>query len=153
MFKKTRLYINQKGLTLVELLAVIVILGIIAVIAVPSVLKVIHDMRDRAFIANAWNMKEAADFYIKQETTSGAGAKEKITYLELVDNGFMGSFQDPDTDKELEPSDNSYVVIQHNAAVAVCVKGVKRNLCTKEGVETPIRYSDLKPSLIVENTN
>ncbi|MFT8322223.1 MAG: type II secretion system protein [Bacillus sp. (in: firmicutes)] len=153
MIKKTRLINNEKGLTLVELLAVIVILGIVAAIAVPSVLKVIHDMRDRAFIANAWNMKEATDFYIKQETTSGTGAKEKITYKELVDNGFMGSFQDPDTDKELELSDNSYVIIQNNTATAVCVKGEKRNLCTNEGVEAPIRYSDLKPSLIVENPN
>ncbi|MGP7816825.1 hypothetical protein [Niallia sp. 01092] len=48
---------------------------------------------------------------------------------------------------------NSYVVIQNNTATAVCVKGVKRNLCTKEEVETPIEYSDLKPSLIVKKAN
>ncbi len=79
--------LNNKGFTLMELLAVIVVLGIIAAIAIPSVLKVIGEMRDRAFIANAWNMKEAADFYIKEATTSGAGAKERITYFELVEMG------------------------------------------------------------------
>jgi len=151
--KITRLEINNKGLTLVELLAVIVLIGIIAAIAVPSVLKVIHDMRDRAFIANAWNMKEAADYYIKQETTSGNGAKEIITYLELVEGGFLSSFYDPDTDEELSPSNSSYVIIQNNVAVAVCIKGTKRNLCTKDGVEKAIQFHDLDKSLIVENSN
>lgn len=147
---KTRL--NNKGLTLMELLAVIVILGIIAAIAIPSVLKVISDMRDRAFVANAWNMKEATDFYIKEATTSGNGAKERITYLELVESGYMGIFNDPDTDEELNPSENSYVTIQNNVAIAVCLKGSERKLCTDEdGVEQAIQYKDLTPTQIVSN--
>ncbi|GKU81440.1 type II secretion system protein [Niallia sp. NCCP-28] len=149
----TRIEVNNKGLTLVELLAVIVLIGIIAAIAIPSVLKIIHDMRDRAFIANAWNMKEAADYYIKQETTSGNGAKETITYLELVEGGFLSSFHDPDTDEELQPSNKSYVVIQNNIATAVCIKGAKRNLCTKDGMERAVQFHDLDKSLIMENPN
>lgn len=145
--RDTRL--KEKGLTLVELLAVIVILGIVAAIAVPSVVKVISDMRDRAFIANAWNMKEATDFYIKEATTSGSGAKEAITYLELVDQGYMGTFNDPDTDEKLIPSEDSYVTIQNNVAIAVCLKGVERNLCTDEGEEKAIKFEDLTPSQIV----
>lgn len=144
--------LNNKGFTLMELLAVIVVLGIIAAIAIPSVLKVIGEMRDRAFIANAWNMKEAADFYIKEATTSGAGAKERITYFELVENGYMGTFNDPDTDRELVPSDKSYVTLQNNIAIAVCLKGENRKLCTEEeGVDQAIQYKDLSPSQIVSN--
>ncbi|KAB7667337.1 prepilin-type N-terminal cleavage/methylation domain-containing protein [Bacillus sp. B1-b2] len=147
---KTRL--NNRGLTLMELLAVIVILGIIAAIAIPSVLKVINDMRDRAFVANAWNMKEATDFYIKEATTSGNGAKERITYLELVESGYLGTFSDPDTDEELTPSENSYVTIQNNVAIAVCLKGSERKLCTDEnGAEQAIQYKDLTPTQIVSN--
>jgi len=142
---------NDKGLTLVELLAVIVIIGIIAAIAVPSVIKVIHDMRDKSFVANAWNMKEAADFYIKEATTSGNGANERITYKELVDNGYMSKFNDPDTDNILPPSDDSYVTIYSNETIAVCIKGEKRNLCTNEGEEQAIQYKDLKTSLILSN--
>lgn len=149
---KTRL--NNKGLTLMELLAVIIILGIIAAIAITSVLKVIGDMRDRAFIANAWNMKEATDFYLKEATTSGAGAKERITYYELVESGYMGTFNDPDTDRELAPSHESYVTIQNNKAIAVCLKGENRKLCTEEdGVDQAIQYKNLSPSQIVSNNN
>ncbi|KIL44565.1 prepilin-type N-terminal cleavage/methylation domain-containing protein [Jeotgalibacillus soli] len=51
---------NQKGLTLVELLAVLVILAIIAAIAVPVVSNLISDSRDRATAAEALNIISAA---------------------------------------------------------------------------------------------
>lgn len=44
---------NEKGLTLVELLAVVVILGIISAIAVPSVGKLIENTQRDAAVANA----------------------------------------------------------------------------------------------------
>ena len=44
---------NQKGLTLIELLAVIVILGIIAAIAVPSISGIIEKSKNDAAIAEA----------------------------------------------------------------------------------------------------
>ena len=44
---------NQKGLTLIELLAVIVILAIVAAIAVPSIGSIINNSRDKAILANA----------------------------------------------------------------------------------------------------
>ena len=42
---------NEKGLTLVELLAVIVILGIIAAIAVPSIGNIVENSRVKALIS------------------------------------------------------------------------------------------------------
>ncbi|MBM6619755.1 competence type IV pilus major pilin ComGC [Bacillus suaedaesalsae] len=50
---------EQKGLTLVELLAVIVILGIIAGIAVPSISNIIEKSKEDAYQANI-DMIEAA---------------------------------------------------------------------------------------------
>src|SRR5690606_12695034 len=51
---------NQKGLTLIELLAVIVILGIIAAIAVPSIGKLIDNTKDNAKVAEAIQIIDAA---------------------------------------------------------------------------------------------
>lgn len=44
---------NEKGLTLIELLAVIVILGIVAAIAIPSIGKAINNSKADAHLANA----------------------------------------------------------------------------------------------------
>ena len=55
---------NEKGLTLVELLAVIVILGIIAAIAVPSIGGIIQNSRVKALNADAQNALAAAEFVL-----------------------------------------------------------------------------------------
>lgn len=51
---------EQKGLTLVELLAVIVILGIIAGIAVPSIGGIIENSKEKADLANKEIIESAA---------------------------------------------------------------------------------------------
>lgn len=64
MFKKIE---NKKGVTLVELLAVVVIMGIIAAIAVPTVGGLIQAQRDNA-AEESWNqVKEAAKLYATSE--------------------------------------------------------------------------------------
>lgn len=54
---------NEKGLTLVELLAVIVILGIIAAIAIPAIGNIIENSRVKAIKADALMVLSAADLY------------------------------------------------------------------------------------------
>lgn len=61
---------NEKGLTLVELLAVIVILGIIAAIAIPSVGGIIQGTREKAVIADAQNALAAASLYFLENSSS-----------------------------------------------------------------------------------
>ena len=46
---------NEKGLTLIELLAVIVILAVIAAIAMPAIGNVINNQKDKAVLAEASN--------------------------------------------------------------------------------------------------
>ncbi|WP_320939439.1 prepilin-type N-terminal cleavage/methylation domain-containing protein [Lysinibacillus capsici] len=59
-WKSKKLLKNEKGLTLVELLAVIVILAIIAAIAVPAIGNIINKSKDRAILAEASNILAGA---------------------------------------------------------------------------------------------
>ncbi|WP_163150271.1 prepilin-type N-terminal cleavage/methylation domain-containing protein [Anoxybacillus sp. MB8] len=78
---------NEKGLTLIELLAVIVILGIIAAIAIPSIGGLIENSRKDAHIANAQQMVNAARLaYTADSTVTEYTLKylEEKKYLESV---------------------------------------------------------------------
>jgi len=57
---------DQKGLTLIELLAVIVILAIIAAIAVPAIGNIIQNSRVDGAKADALNVLNAAQLYVTQ---------------------------------------------------------------------------------------
>ena len=54
---------NEKGLTLIELLAVIVILAIIAAIAIPAIGNIIENSRYNAVKSDAINVINAAQLY------------------------------------------------------------------------------------------
>lgn len=87
---------NSKGLTLVELLAVIVILGIISVIAMLSILTVIENSRKDAHIANAQIIANAVKIYAGSEKYSMDNFVGKQTTLKkLIDEGFINQIKDP----------------------------------------------------------
>ncbi|PIC70699.1 Tfp assembly type protein [Sporosarcina sp. P16b] len=75
--------LNQKGLTLVELLAVIVILGIIAAIAVPAIGNIITNSKVNALKGDAHNVLSAAQMYFTEK------GGESVTQAELITNGFL----------------------------------------------------------------
>ena len=82
---------NEKGLTLVELLAVIVILGIIAAIAVPSIGSIIDNSRVKGIKADAQTVLSAANMYYAENS-----GKSTVTMETLKEEGFIndaGSFE------------------------------------------------------------
>lgn len=102
MFKTLK---NQKGITLVELLAVMVIVGIIAAISIPAIGNLIENTRKDAYIAIGQNLQESArlvasqnadkcssscliDFNAATDTTNVIAGK---SYIENLDPGYTGS--------------------------------------------------------------
>lgn len=75
---------NEKGLTLIELLAVIVILGIIAAIAVPSIANIIEKSRFDAIKADGIQVLNAAKIYISADGTEDTdiGVSQLEQYLD-----------------------------------------------------------------------
>ncbi|WLR52766.1 type II secretion system protein [Bacillus tianshenii] len=95
-----RIIKNQKGLTLIELLAVIVILGVIAAIAVPSVGKIIENAKKDAHIANATRIVEATRLYLINENPNFSLYNSSYDYvdiklLQLKEKGYMPEIKSP----------------------------------------------------------
>ncbi|MDV2581859.1 type II secretion system protein [Alkalibacillus haloalkaliphilus] len=91
---------NQKGITLVELLAVIVILGIIALIAVPAIASVIDDSRYDSAKATAINIIEAAELY---SVTNDLGDGDTVTAATLASDGYLEGFNEDNWTNNNEP--------------------------------------------------
>lgn len=87
---------NERGLTLVELLAVIVILAIIAVIAFVFVTGIIENSRKDAHISNAQQIISAA----KLHEATGGDFSSAVTVQDLIDMDYLDSVKDPWSDKD-----------------------------------------------------
>ncbi|MGG4166865.1 prepilin-type N-terminal cleavage/methylation domain-containing protein [Rossellomorea vietnamensis] len=97
MLKKMRKMLkNERGLTLVELLAVIVILGIIAAIAVPSIGNIIEKSRADAVKAEGIQVLNAAKLYVSSEKipdgTTSIGADQLKDYLDNNGDIMQGGY-------------------------------------------------------------
>ncbi|KPD01586.1 hypothetical protein LR69_00201 [Geobacillus sp. BCO2] len=87
MFK--RILKNERGLTLIELLAVIVILGIIAAIAIPAIGAIMDNSKKDAHIANAKQAASAARLAIAADKNT----KTQYTLKELYEAVIWKIFQ------------------------------------------------------------
>ncbi|WP_117161302.1 competence type IV pilus major pilin ComGC [Paraliobacillus sp. X-1268] len=76
---------NEKGFTLVELLAVIVILGIIVAIAVPAIGNITEDARSNAAEAQEELILDAA----RLADVEGNFTSSSTTVQDLIDDGYL----------------------------------------------------------------
>ncbi|RDI44157.1 type II secretion system protein [Falsibacillus pallidus] len=111
MLKRIKALKNQKGFTLVELLAVIVILGIIAAIAVPSIGGIIDKSKADAHRANALQIISAAKIAVAANDSTII-VPSTPSVKQLVDGGYLDAIPgDPDNDKKAYDGTNSKVLI------------------------------------------
>ncbi|MED3747922.1 prepilin-type N-terminal cleavage/methylation domain-containing protein [Geobacillus stearothermophilus] len=96
MFK--RMLKNERGLTLIELLAVIVILGIIAAIAIPAIGGLIDNSKKDAHVSNAQQMINAAKIAVTADKDLiPANGKYTLVTLEYLEGeGYLETVKDPD---------------------------------------------------------
>ncbi|WP_232713431.1 prepilin-type N-terminal cleavage/methylation domain-containing protein [Bacillus xiapuensis] len=88
---------NEKGLTLIELLAVVVILAIIAAIAIPAIGGLIDNTKKDAHVANAQQMISSAKTWVAGNGNEiKEGGKETLTLERMIDEGLIDQMEDPD---------------------------------------------------------
>ena len=110
---------NEKGLTLIELLAVIVILAIISVIAMPAIGGLIENSRVKAMKSDAVNIINAANLYYSDGNTVEFDHTNTLA-LEYV--GDSGRFEEYSVDADLLFTGNAE---DGNATVSITEASVK----------------------------
>lgn len=134
---------NERGLTLIELLAVVVILAIIAAIAIPSIGGLMDNTKKDAHVANAQQMVNSTKLVI----TGNSELTTKTHYVTLgylYQEKYLDKIKNPDKDGEYLTStdagltipttkptkDESYVVVENGKATAVKLVNKTRGVQT-----------------------
>lgn len=97
---------NNQGVTLIELLIVIVVLGIISAFAIPAVGTIISNTEKDAILADAIGIENAAKLYCASNTCI---ATQSLTYDQLDD--YVQSF---DADYYEETKDGGATIATRN---------------------------------------
>ncbi|MFJ8235059.1 prepilin-type N-terminal cleavage/methylation domain-containing protein [Ureibacillus sp. NPDC094379] len=81
---------NEKGLTLIELLAVIVILAIVAAIAIPAIGNIIDNSRFSAVKSDAINGINAANIYYAENSDKNPTiTNQQVDVATLISKGYL----------------------------------------------------------------
>lgn len=121
---------NEKGMTLIELLAVIVILAIIAAIAIPAIGNIIENSRVGAIKSDAQNVLSSANLYFTENTGNEVKISELIA-KDYLDNA--GSLDVTDTsvvNKGTTGLPNTISTVGDNKGVKLTFKNASSKMIT-----------------------
>lgn len=82
---------SYKGVTVIELLAVLVILGIISAIAFPTIGNLIDNQKEKAAIAERDIILTAAQSYAQYETSS-SDLDDTSSLQDIIDANYLTNF-------------------------------------------------------------
>lgn len=114
--------LNNKGFTLVELLAVLVILIAIMSIAIPSISSSLERSKDKQNSAKIRLVKSAAELYVTDYKNKISSSTCYIDVDQLINEGYISNDDILDSDSEVRlvesvvfnKSDNSYCVLGYD---------------------------------------
>lgn len=125
MKKLMKKFKNERGLTLVELLAVVVILAIIAVIAFVFIGGIIENSKKDAHIANAQQVIAAAKLH------EATGGELPVDAEKLQTDNYLDLILDPWTKSEYEDLDDVEVSIDTDGKYTITFEGSECTISNK----------------------
>ena len=120
---------KKRGLTLIELLAVIVILAVIGTITVPMVISYVESSNKSSFTTGAQNVFEAAKLYVSRVEEIGEVPEEGISISELKNEL---DHYDYISGVVLKQSDGS-IIVDGLSNGEYCASGTKNDLRVVKG--------------------
>lgn len=93
---------NNKGLTLIELLAVLIVIGLIAMIITPNVTKNLRESQSNLCYNQLDSIMDAAENWLTDQIDRNTevyknlvdGNEQEVTAVELKTNGYMSGLDD-----------------------------------------------------------